>query len=211
MNQPRLQFRPHALGMHETEVELVVHQRIDLLLRVELAQRDVDARVTGLVALEPLRQPAEQHEPTKPTRRQNTTARATIVAFGDSITDGFNSTLDGSKRYPNDLSSPVLSNAGSAGYSVVNAGISGNRILHDVFGPMATGRFERDALASTGASHVLILIGINDIGFSNIIPSEAVTPDQITAGLQQLVDKAKAKSDQGYQAMANAIDLSLFQ
>ena len=87
---------------------------------------------------------------------QNTTARGTIVAFGDSITDGFNSTIDGSKRYPNDLSSRVLANAGSAGYSVVNAGISGNRILHDVFGPMATGRFDRDALLSTGASHVIV-------------------------------------------------------
>jgi lysophospholipase L1-like esterase len=143
-------------------------------------------------------------------------ARPTIVAFGDSITDGFNSTIDGSRRHPNDLSSRVLANAGSAGYSVVNAGISGNRILHDVFGPKAIDRFERDALLSTGASHVIVLIGINDIGFSNLIPSEVVTADQITAGLQQLVDKAKGKSVKVYlatlnQAMATAIDLSLFR
>ena len=140
---------------------------------------------------------------------QNTTARGTIVAFGDSITDGFNSTIDGSKRYPNDLSSRVLANAGSAGYSVVNAGISGNRILHDVFGPKAIDRFERDALLSTGASHVIVLIGINDIGFSNLIPSEVVTSDQITAGLQQLVDKAKGKSVKVYLATLTPFDHAL--
>jgi hypothetical protein len=45
----------------------------------------------------------------------------------------------------------VLSGRGPTGYSAVNAGISGNRILHDIFGPMETSRFERDALSSTGA------------------------------------------------------------
>jgi lysophospholipase L1-like esterase len=75
-----------------------------------------------------------------------------------------------------------------------------------MLGPMAISRFERDALLSTGASHVIILIGINDIVVSNMIPSEAVTADQETAGLQQLVDKAKAKNVKVYLATLTPFD-----
>jgi lysophospholipase L1-like esterase len=137
---------------------------------------------------------------------RNASAKGVIVTFGDSITDGFNSTVDGSKRYPNDLSLRVAADARLAGFSVANAGISGNRILHDSFGPNGEGRFDRDALQTTGVTHVIVLLGINDIGFSNIIPTEAVTADQITAGLQNLVDQAKAKKVKIYLATLTPFD-----
>ncbi|AVS70939.1 G-D-S-L family lipolytic protein [Paracidovorax avenae] len=123
---------------------------------------------------------------------RNTSAQGTIVTFGDSITDGLASTLDGSRRYPDALARRLAADPSLRGLSVANAGISGNRILHDGAGPRALGRFDRDVLQLSGATHVIVLIGINDIGFSNIVPSEAVTADEIIAGLSTLVQRGRA-------------------
>jgi lysophospholipase L1-like esterase len=121
-------------------------------------------------------------------------ARRVLVAFGDSITDGFGSTLDAQRRYPNVLSARLTEDAGAlAPYSVVNAGISGNRVLNDVIGPAGVSRFGRDALGQTGVSSVLLLLGINDIGFSGFVPEQEVSADQITAGLSSLVEAAEAE------------------
>ncbi|WCM91281.1 SGNH/GDSL hydrolase family protein [Acidovorax sp. NCPPB 2350] len=123
---------------------------------------------------------------------RNTSARGTIVTFGDSITDGFASTLDGSRRYPDALARRVAADPSLPGFSVANAGISGNRILHDGAGPRGSGRFDRDVLQVSGATHVIVLIGINDIGFSNLVPAEAVSADEVIAGLAGLVQRARA-------------------
>ena len=112
-----------------------------------------------------------------------------LVTFGDSITDGFNSTPDENHRYPNYLSDRLA--AAAANVSVVNAGISGNRVLNDVVGPSATSRFTRDVVGLTGASDVIILIGINDIGFGGIAPAQEVSAAQITDGLSQMVAAGK--------------------
>lgn len=114
-----------------------------------------------------------------------------VVAFGDSITDGFNSTPDVNHRYPNYLSAR-LANGASGEYSVVNAGISGNRVLSDVIGPSAVSRFRRDVLGQTGVTDTIILIGINDIGFSGLTGSTGVGAEQITGGLNEMVDAANA-------------------
>jgi hypothetical protein len=68
-----------------------------------------------------------------------------IVTLGDSITDGFNSTPSANHRWPNFLAVRLLGHQ-----AVVNQGISGNRILHDVDGPNALSRFDRDVLAQSG-------------------------------------------------------------
>jgi lysophospholipase L1-like esterase len=115
-----------------------------------------------------------------------------LVAFGDSITDGFNSTVDAARRYPNYLSRDLLSDPATSSYSVVNSGISGNRVLNDVVGPSGASRFRRDALGQTGVTDVIILLGINDIGFTALSPDEDVTAEQITAGLGRFVADAKA-------------------
>jgi lysophospholipase L1-like esterase len=114
-----------------------------------------------------------------------------VVTFGDSITDGFNSTLDENRRYPNVLSR-LLASAPEP-YSVVNAGISGNRVLNDIIGPSGVSRFERDALEPTGARDVVILLGINDIGLGAFIPEQDVSAEQITGGLDDMVSAADAR------------------
>ena len=123
-----------------------------------------------------------------------------IVAFGDSITDGVGSTPDANHRYPNYFAERLRADASFAGYGVIDEGISGNRVLHDVAGPMAIGRFARDVTEQSGASHVVMLIGINDLGFSGIVPAQAVTAEQVIAGIQTMINEAKAKPLRVYLA-----------
>jgi lysophospholipase L1-like esterase len=113
-----------------------------------------------------------------------------IVAFGDSITDGFASTPDTNSRYPNFLSARLTSLADPVGFSVVNAGISGNRVLTDVIGPSGVSRFTRDVLGLSGATDVIILLGINDIGFGGFAPEQEVSAEAIIEGLSGMVAAA---------------------
>ena len=115
-----------------------------------------------------------------------------IVAFGDSITDGFASSVDENHRYPNYLSARLTAATQPPEYSVVNAGISGNRVLTDVIGPSGVSRFRRDALGQTGVTDVILLLGINDIGFSGFSPEQEVSAEQITGGLAEMIDAANA-------------------
>lgn len=116
-----------------------------------------------------------------------------VVAFGDSITDGFNSTVDAAKRYPNLLDDRLK--AAGAHTSVVNAGISGNRWMFDGTGPHGNGRFNRDVLEISGVTHAIILLGINDIGFSTVFSTsgQVVSADQIIASIEGAISRAKAK------------------
>ncbi|MEP7183429.1 MAG: GDSL-type esterase/lipase family protein, partial [Betaproteobacteria bacterium] len=103
-------------------------------------------------------------------------ARA-IVALGDSITDGHHSTADANKRWPNRLAERLHARKNAARVAVVNAGISGNRVLHNTVGTNALARLDRDVLVQPGACYLIVLEGINDIGFPG-----AVSADQIIAG-----------------------------
>lgn len=93
--------------------------------------------------------------------------KGTVVAYGDSITDGYLSTTDANRRYPDDLARRFASRNGVT-LTVVNAGIIGNEMLtirpQLEFGYTAPARFGRDALNQPGARAVLLLEGINDIG-----------------------------------------------
>ncbi|MEO6798457.1 MAG: SGNH/GDSL hydrolase family protein [Rhodanobacter sp.] len=111
-----------------------------------------------------------------------------VVLFGDSITDGQHSTIDAAKRYPDQLDDRLKA-AGFTRIGIVNAGISGNRWLHDVWGPSGTSRFKRDVLDVAGVTSTIILLGINDIGFS----SQPVTAAQITRSMSTAISAAKAK------------------
>lgn len=128
---------------------------------------------------------------------QNTTARGTVVAIGDSITDGTASSPNAQASYPEQLARRMAADSQLTGYSVVNAGIGGNRLLSDgalaIFGERLAERFERDALQVTGASHVIVLIGINDIGVGTLNPAQAPSAADLQAGLQKLVGQAKAR------------------
>lgn len=119
-----------------------------------------------------------------------TESNKVVVTFGDSITDGVCSTADAARRYPNQLDDR-LKDAGLAQIGVVNQGISGNRWLHDQAGPSGNNRFERDVLNVAGVSHVIIMLGINDIAFPD--ESEAVSAEQLIASIRTAVAKSKAR------------------
>ncbi len=114
-----------------------------------------------------------------------------IVAFGDSITDGSASTVNANHRWP-DVLARRLKDAGIAS-AVLNQGIAGNRVLSDGAGISALARFERDVLSQPAVSHVIVLVGINDIGWPGtpIEPNGIVrTADEIIAGYKQLIERA---------------------
>ena len=116
----------------------------------------------------------------------------TIVALGDSITDGSHSTLDTNHSWPSMLAQRLVSNAPTAGIAVVNEGIGGNRILHDVVGPSALARFDRDVLAISGVKTLIVLEGINDIHVATrpTNPADPVSADDVIVGLGQIIERA---------------------
>jgi lysophospholipase L1-like esterase len=123
---------------------------------------------------------------------------ATIVAFGDSITDGAKSTNDANRRWPNILADRLADSHKELG--VLDEGIGGNRILHDAaseirFGVSALARFDRDVLAEPGVRYVIVLEGINDIGHAGTSApaSQEVSADDIITGLKQMIDRAHEK------------------
>ncbi|BCJ34219.1 SGNH hydrolase [Actinocatenispora thailandica] len=105
--------------------------------------------------------------------------RGTVLAFGDSITDGAFSTLDAGHTYPDWLADRL------AGYAVLNEGIGGNQILADTAGggESALHRFGRDVLDQPGVTAVVFLAGVNDIG-------AGATAPQLVAGMTRLVAQA---------------------
>jgi lysophospholipase L1-like esterase len=115
---------------------------------------------------------------------------ATIVAFGDSITDGATSTVDTNSSWPSFLAQRLAANPATANWAIVNEGISGNRLLRDGAGVNALARFDSDVLAQPGVKWMTVMLGINDIGFGMRQPSEAVTADQVIGALRQIADRA---------------------
>ena len=129
-------------------------------------------------------------------------APGTVVAFGDSITDGARSRAGANARWPNDLARRLIAAFGGRAPAVVDEGISGNRVLNNsaCFGVSALARFERDALSQPGVTDVILLEGINDIGLSGEADGGCFTPSnpsvsaaQIEAGYQELVNMAHAR------------------
>jgi len=120
-----------------------------------------------------------------------------VVTFGDSITDGARSTADTNNRWPDQLARRLAARKG-AGVAVLNAGISGNRVLGDGAGVSALARFDRDVLMQTGVTHVVVLEGINDIGIARNSPSPSA--EDLIAGHKQLIERAHARGLKIYGA-----------
>jgi lysophospholipase L1-like esterase len=117
-----------------------------------------------------------------------------IVTFGDSITDGALSTRNANARWPDVLARRLQADKKTANLGIINEGIGGNRILHDVSGPSALARFDRDVLAQSGVKYLIIMESINDIGHATD-PDPAkrydiVTADDLIFGLGQLAERA---------------------
>ncbi|VXC61968.1 SGNH/GDSL hydrolase family protein [Sphingomonas sp. AX6] len=118
----------------------------------------------------------------------------TIVAFGDSITDGARATNDADTRWPDALANRLQA-ARMTGVGVANLGIGGNRVLLDGSGLNALARFDRDVLSVPGVSHVIILEGVNDIGSAwRDKVAERPTADDIIDGYRQIIARANDRS-----------------
>ena len=120
-------------------------------------------------------------------------ADGTVVALGDSITDGVGSTADANARWPNDLARR-LDALGGPTLAVADEGIGGNRVLIGArcCGASAEARFGRDALDQPGVRDVIVLEGINDIGFGAGLGGD-IDAAQIIAGYRQLIAEAHAR------------------
>lgn len=136
--------------------------------------------------------------PLRPTRA--------IVTLGDSITDG---STDGTgcmpysfrgwpdilaRRLHDRASDNATRDAHQVTYSVVNAGIGGNRLVNNFIGPHALARLDRDVFATPGASHLIVFEGINDIGIGgrtiNDFTHPPVTARQLIVGYLQIIERA---------------------
>ncbi|MBE7219430.1 MAG: SGNH/GDSL hydrolase family protein [Caulobacteraceae bacterium] len=121
-------------------------------------------------------------------------AGGTIVALGDSITDGFRSTPGLDRRWTDVLARRLAATQDLAGFGVVDAGISGNRLLGDgqaTSGPNALSRLPRDVLALPGLRFVCLLEGINDIlaGAAARDGARRITAAHLIAGYKQVIDQ----------------------
>jgi lysophospholipase L1-like esterase len=117
---------------------------------------------------------------------------ATIVAFGDSITDGATSTPDTDRSWPSYLAQRLVADPAHSHIAVVNQGISGNKILSDGAGVSALARFDQDVLAQAGVKWLMILEGINDMnGAARPTPlAPAITADDLIGAMKQMVERA---------------------
>lgn len=133
-----------------------------------------------------------------------------VVAFGDSITAG--GSEDEHSSYPDFLAKRLRDGPKSAPVvAVINEGIGGNRLLLDGIGPRGIARFAPDALAQSGVTHVVVLMGTNDIGravfagapgLPPVPPQDVATAERITAGLERIV---KAAHDKGVKVVLGTV------
>jgi lysophospholipase L1-like esterase len=127
-----------------------------------------------------------------------------VVVFGDSITDGTHSTQDADKRWTDQIAQRLIALPGNRTMGVLNKGIAGGRLLHDSLGPNGLARFDRDVLAQTGVTHVIVQLGNNDIFTVN--PAEDVSTDQIIQGHRQLIERAHAQGLKIFGCTLNPIE-----
>ena len=120
--------------------------------------------------------------------------------LGDSITDGFQSQTNANARWPNDLARRLVAANPSNPLSVVDEGISGNRVLNNsaCFGTDALSRLDRDVITQAGVRDVILLEGIKGIGFSQTpnsgctMPNANVSAADIIQGYEQIIARAHA-------------------
>ncbi|MGH7108957.1 MAG: SGNH/GDSL hydrolase family protein [Stellaceae bacterium] len=112
-----------------------------------------------------------------------------VVALGDSLTDGNISTIDAFCRWPDQLARRLVARHGRP-IGVMNNGLGGNRILHDLRGDSGLRRFDRDVLAQPGVTHAVVMLGTNDLRNRWAQPEEEVTGEQMIAGLKQMAVRA---------------------
>ena len=120
---------------------------------------------------------------------------ATVVALGDSITDGHGATTNGNDRWTDVLAETLQSSTRTRKIGVSNQGIGGNHLLIDGLGPNVLARFDRDVLAPAGVRWVIVFEGVNDLGGlarnGEVSPAEhAALVERVLAAYRQIVARA---------------------
>jgi lysophospholipase L1-like esterase len=129
----------------------------------------------------------------------NAAGAGTVVALGDSITDGHAATTNGNDRWTDAFAANLQSSPATRDIAVSNRGTGGNHLLVDGLGPNALARFDRDVLAPAGVKWVIVFEGVNDLGGLSIrgdAPAEAHTAmvANIEAAYAQMIARAHAHS-----------------
>ena len=114
-----------------------------------------------------------------------------IVAMGDSLTDANISTPNANVRWPDQLARRLVKACGPHFAGVMNQGIGGNRICYDVQADNGQKRFDRDVMAQPGATHLILLLGTNDLRNRRSIANQEASAPAMIAGLKQLGARAK--------------------
>ncbi|MBS1806317.1 MAG: SGNH/GDSL hydrolase family protein [Acidobacteria bacterium] len=130
---------------------------------------------------------------------------ATIVALGDSITDGHGATTNGNDRWTDVLAARLQAIPTARNVGVSNQGIGGNHLLIDGLGPSALARFDRDVLAPSGVRWLIVFEGVNDLGGlardGEVSPAEhAAFVQRVIAAYQQIIIRAHAHGLRVYGA-----------
>ena len=132
-----------------------------------------------------------------------------IVALGDSITDGHATTTNGNDRWTDVLAQRLQANAATRNTGVLNMGIGGNHLLIDGLGPNVLARFDRDVLGQAGVRYLIVLEGINDLGgVGHTASATQETHDQLVhrmiGAYQQIIARAHAHGITVYGATVMA-------
>jgi lysophospholipase L1-like esterase len=117
-----------------------------------------------------------------------------VVTLGESVTDGVGSTPDTNQRWTNVLAERLQGHRTTEDIAVLNAGIGGNRILHDIVGPSGLSRLDRDVLVQSGSTYLIVSPGNTDILIPDLIgiPAQNVSAEQIIQGHRQIITRARA-------------------
>jgi lysophospholipase L1-like esterase len=140
-------------------------------------------------------------------------AEVTVVALGDSITDGRGSLTNGNTRWPDYLAQRLAENKKLENIGVLNQGIGGNRVLRDGLGPSALSRFDRDVLGQAGVRWVIVFEGVNDVGGTRTQISqnqENTVVDDLISAYQQFVLRAHTHNVLAYCATITPFGRSFY-
>ena len=137
-----------------------------------------------------------------------------IVAFGDSTTVGAGShDSTRGEDWPDQLFARLVPRYGQPRLAVVNGGIGCNRLIWFECGPSGLERFDRDVLDISGVSHVIVSLGLVDLGLPTVFgdrPEQIVRAGQIIAGLRQLIARAHRRGLKIYGATITPSSSSIF-
>jgi lysophospholipase L1-like esterase len=136
-----------------------------------------------------------------------------IVAFGDSTTVGAGATIDATRTWPDQLFARLTPRHGQPRMAVVNAGIGCNRLIWFECGPSGLQRFDDDVLDVAGVTHVLVSLGLVDLGLPTVFgnrPEQIVSAQEIIAGLRQLIARAHRRGLPIYGATITPSSSAIF-